>query len=77
VAPPPTGLFAPPTVDLSNSGLKEFQQPEFLGYGVKVNENVSEKSSNETKKTSDAPIIKDWVFDCDEDESEVREIENV
>ncbi|GKF42434.1 hypothetical protein Tco_0125776 [Tanacetum coccineum] len=24
VAPPPTGLFAPPTIDLSNSGLKEF-----------------------------------------------------
>ncbi|GKA79785.1 ribonuclease H-like domain-containing protein [Tanacetum coccineum] len=24
VAPPPTGLFVPPTIDLSNSGLKEF-----------------------------------------------------
>ncbi|GJV78689.1 ribonuclease H-like domain-containing protein [Tanacetum coccineum] len=31
VPPPPTGLFAPPTIDLSNSGLKEFQQPEFEG----------------------------------------------
>ncbi|GKG06328.1 hypothetical protein Tco_0326414, partial [Tanacetum coccineum] len=28
-------LFAPPTIDLSNSGLEEFKQPEFKGYGVK------------------------------------------
>nr|GEU38358.1 copia protein [Tanacetum cinerariifolium] len=35
VAPPPTGLFAPPTIDLSNSSLKEFQHPEFKGYGPK------------------------------------------
>ncbi|GKF76074.1 hypothetical protein Tco_0225518 [Tanacetum coccineum] len=31
VPPPPTGLFAPPTINLSSSGLKEFQQPEFEG----------------------------------------------
>ncbi|GJV10103.1 putative ribonuclease H-like domain-containing protein [Tanacetum coccineum] len=37
VPPPPTGLFAPPAIDLSNSGLEEFQQPEFEGYGLKVN----------------------------------------
>nr|GEW15813.1 retrotransposon protein, putative, unclassified [Tanacetum cinerariifolium] len=36
VAPPPTGLFSPPTIDLSNSGLKEFQHPEFEGYGPKA-----------------------------------------
>ncbi|GJV00049.1 putative ribonuclease H-like domain-containing protein [Tanacetum coccineum] len=77
VAPPPTGLFAPPSVDLSNSGLKEFQQLEFPGYSAKVNEKVSEQSPNETKKISNAPIIKDWVSDCDEEESEIREIENV
>ncbi|GKC71932.1 putative ribonuclease H-like domain-containing protein, partial [Tanacetum coccineum] len=69
VAPPPTGLFAPPTIDLSNSGLEEFKQPEFEGYGVKVNKSVSENSSNEIKKTSGAPIIEDWVSDCDEDET--------
>ncbi|GJU11641.1 retrovirus-related pol polyprotein from transposon TNT 1-94 [Tanacetum coccineum] len=40
VPPPPTGLFAPPTIDLSNSGLKEFQQPEFEGYGFKANKGV-------------------------------------
>ncbi|GKD10262.1 putative ribonuclease H-like domain-containing protein [Tanacetum coccineum] len=58
-------------------GLKEFQQPEFLGYGDKVNEKVSEKSPNETKKNSNAPIIEDWVSDCDEEISVFREIENV
>ncbi|GJX73219.1 hypothetical protein Tco_0311814 [Tanacetum coccineum] len=72
VPPPPTGLFAPPTIDLSNSGLKEFQQPEFEGYGFKENKGVCENSSNEIKKTTDALIIEDWVSDCDEDESEVR-----
>ncbi|GJY23041.1 ribonuclease H-like domain-containing protein [Tanacetum coccineum] len=65
-------LFAPRAIDLSNSGLKEFQQPEFEGYGFKANKDVCENSSNGIKKTTDAPIIEDWVFDCDEDESEVR-----
>ncbi|GJY39964.1 putative ribonuclease H-like domain-containing protein [Tanacetum coccineum] len=69
VAPPPTGLFAPPPIDLSNSGLEEFKQPEFEGYGVKVKKNVNENSSNEIKKTSGGPIIEDWVSDCDEDET--------
>ncbi|GJU24848.1 ribonuclease H-like domain-containing protein [Tanacetum coccineum] len=63
--------FHPPTIDLSNSGLKEFQQPEFEGYGFKDNKNVCENSSNEFKKITDAPIIEDWVSDCDEDDSEV------
>ncbi|GJV19158.1 putative ribonuclease H-like domain-containing protein [Tanacetum coccineum] len=69
VAPPPTGLFTPPTNDLSNSGLEEFKQPEFEGYEVKVNKSVCENSSNEIKKTFGAPIIEDWVFDYDEDET--------
>ncbi|GJX71438.1 ribonuclease H-like domain-containing protein [Tanacetum coccineum] len=79
VPPPPTGLFAPPTIDLSNSGLEEFKQPEFEGYGVKVNKSVSENSSNEIKKTSGAPIIEDWISDCDEDETleKVSESANV
>ncbi|GKA73375.1 hypothetical protein Tco_0779677 [Tanacetum coccineum] len=71
VPPPPTGLFAPPTIDLSNSGLKEFQQLEFERYGFKTNKSICENFSNEIKKTTDAPIIKDWVSDCDEDEAEV------
>ncbi|GJW24111.1 putative ribonuclease H-like domain-containing protein [Tanacetum coccineum] len=36
VSPPPTRLFLPPNLDLSNSGLEEFQQPEFEGYGPKT-----------------------------------------
>ncbi|GKA41727.1 hypothetical protein Tco_0734387 [Tanacetum coccineum] len=71
VPPPPTGLFALPTVDLSNSGLEEFQQPEFKGYRFKANKGVCENSSNKIKKTTDAPIIEEWVSDCDEDDSEV------
>ncbi|GJZ56803.1 hypothetical protein Tco_0612297 [Tanacetum coccineum] len=71
------GLFAPPTIDLSSSGLKEIQQPEFEGYGVNVNKSVSENSLNEIKKTTGAPIIEDWVSDCDEDESEVMVSDNV
>ncbi|GJW13772.1 ribonuclease H-like domain-containing protein [Tanacetum coccineum] len=79
VAPPPTGLFAPPTIDLSNSGLEEFKQPEFEGYRVKVNKSVSENSSKEIKKTSSVPIIKDWVPNSDEDETieKVSESANV
>ncbi|GKA42436.1 putative ribonuclease H-like domain-containing protein [Tanacetum coccineum] len=69
VAPPPTGLFAPPTIDLSNSGLKEFQQPEFEGYGFKANksdesevmvlesDNVQHKSeqANQPRKVGQNP----------------------
>ncbi|GJX51692.1 hypothetical protein Tco_0278537 [Tanacetum coccineum] len=77
IPPPPTGLFAPPTIDLSSSGLKEFQQLEFEGYRVNVNKSVSENSSNEIKKITGAPIIEDWVSDCDEDESEVMVFNNV
>ncbi|GJT15952.1 hypothetical protein Tco_0874658 [Tanacetum coccineum] len=59
VPPPSTGLFVPPTIDLSNSGLEEFQQSEFESYGFKANKSVCENSSNEIKKTTDAPTIKD------------------
>ncbi|GJX13013.1 ribonuclease H-like domain-containing protein [Tanacetum coccineum] len=49
------------------------------GYGVKVNKSISENSSNEIKKTSDTPIIEDWISDCDEDETleKVSESANV
>ncbi|GJT24011.1 hypothetical protein Tco_0893948 [Tanacetum coccineum] len=77
VPPPLTGLFAPPSIDLSNSGLEKFKQPEFEGYGVKVNNGASENVSKEVKKTLDAPIIEDWVSDCDEDETVVLESLNV
>nr|GEV12878.1 ribonuclease H-like domain-containing protein [Tanacetum cinerariifolium] len=59
VAPPPTGLFAPPTIDLSNSGLEEFQHPKFKGYGPKDSKSVCVDTSNEIKNVLDALIIKD------------------
>ncbi|GJZ85717.1 ribonuclease H-like domain-containing protein [Tanacetum coccineum] len=70
VPPPPIGLFAPPTIDLSNTGLEEFKHPEFEGYGPKANKSVYVDATKEVKKTFDVPIIKDWVSDCDEDEDE-------
>ncbi|GJU39266.1 hypothetical protein Tco_1192223 [Tanacetum coccineum] len=42
VPPPLTGLFAPPTIDLSHSGIEKFKETEFEGYGVKVDKCVSE-----------------------------------
>nr|GEU71097.1 retrovirus-related Pol polyprotein from transposon TNT 1-94 [Tanacetum cinerariifolium] len=69
VAPPPTGLFAPPSIDLSNSGLEEFKQPEFEGYGPKASKSVSVDTLNEIKKALMPPIIKDWVSDSNDDES--------
>ncbi|GJU59249.1 hypothetical protein Tco_1237015 [Tanacetum coccineum] len=56
VPPPLTILFAPPTIDLSYSGIKKFKEPEFVGYGVKVDKSVCEKSSKEIKKTPAAKI---------------------
>ncbi|GJZ83637.1 hypothetical protein Tco_0648810 [Tanacetum coccineum] len=70
-------LLAPPSIDLSNSELEKFKQPEFKGYGVKVNKGASENVSKEVKKTSDAPIIEDLVFYCDEDKTVVLESLNV
>ncbi|GKD85065.1 putative ribonuclease H-like domain-containing protein [Tanacetum coccineum] len=59
VPPPLTGLFAPPSIDLSNPGLEKYKEPKFEGYGVKVNKGASENVSKEVKKTLDAPIIED------------------
>ncbi|GJR46560.1 putative ribonuclease H-like domain-containing protein [Tanacetum coccineum] len=49
----------PPTIDLSNSGLEEFQQPEFKGYGPKASKSVCVNTSNEVKKTSDTPLVEE------------------
>ncbi|GJR82462.1 ribonuclease H-like domain-containing protein [Tanacetum coccineum] len=56
VPPPPTGLFSPPNLDLSNSDLEEFQQPEFEGYGPKTSKSVNKDTSNEVRESPDAPI---------------------
>ncbi|GJT08903.1 hypothetical protein Tco_0843365 [Tanacetum coccineum] len=57
VPPPPTGLFALANLDLSHSGLEEFQQPKFEGYGPKTSRSVSEDTSNKVRETPDAPLV--------------------
>nr|GEV90376.1 putative ribonuclease H-like domain-containing protein [Tanacetum cinerariifolium] len=44
IPPPYTGLFSPPKLDLSNSGLEEIQQLEFEGYGPKTNDKLEKKT---------------------------------
>ncbi|GJX19204.1 ribonuclease H-like domain-containing protein [Tanacetum coccineum] len=63
VPPPPTRLFSPPNLDFSNSGLEEFQQPEFEGYGPKTSKNVSEDTSNEVRESPDALMVEKLVSD--------------
>ncbi|GJR22664.1 putative ribonuclease H-like domain-containing protein [Tanacetum coccineum] len=65
VPPPHTGLFAPLTLDLSNSGLEEFQKPQFESYGPKISKSVSENVSNEVRKSLDAPLVEELVSDVD------------
>ncbi|GJY94809.1 ribonuclease H-like domain-containing protein, partial [Tanacetum coccineum] len=61
VPPPPTGLFSPPTLDLSYSGLKEFQQPKFEGYGPKSSKSVNKDITNEVRKSPDASLVEELV----------------
>ncbi|GJU00168.1 putative ribonuclease H-like domain-containing protein [Tanacetum coccineum] len=61
VPPPPTRLFSPPNLNLSNSGLEEFQQPEFEGYGPKTSKSVSEDTSNEVREYLDASLVEELV----------------
>ncbi|GJT13112.1 putative ribonuclease H-like domain-containing protein [Tanacetum coccineum] len=61
IPPPPRGLFAPLTIDLSNFSLEEFQQPEFKGYGPKASKSVCVDTSNEVKKTPDTPLVEELV----------------
>ncbi|GJZ82055.1 putative ribonuclease H-like domain-containing protein [Tanacetum coccineum] len=56
-------LFLPPNPDLSNSGLEEFQQPEFEAYGPKTSKNVSEDTSNEVGESHDALLVEELVLD--------------
>nr|GEV61937.1 putative ribonuclease H-like domain-containing protein [Tanacetum cinerariifolium] len=63
VLPAPTGLFLPPKLDLSNSGLEEFQQLEFEGFGPKTTNSVSEDISNKVIESPDAPLVKELVSD--------------
>ncbi|GJW68162.1 hypothetical protein Tco_0122586 [Tanacetum coccineum] len=61
VLPPHTGLFSPPNLDLSYSGLEEFQQPEFEGYGPKTSKSVSEDIFNEVRESLDVLFVEELV----------------
>ncbi|GJW59534.1 putative ribonuclease H-like domain-containing protein [Tanacetum coccineum] len=61
VPPPHAGLFTPPKLDLSNSGLEEFQQPEFEGYRPKTSKSVSEDVSNEIRESPNTQLVKELV----------------
>ncbi|GJS07890.1 hypothetical protein Tco_0364686 [Tanacetum coccineum] len=57
VPPPHTRLFLPAKLDLSNSGLEEFQQHEFEGYRPKTSKSDSEGIFNEIKESPNAPLV--------------------
>ncbi|GKA78514.1 putative ribonuclease H-like domain-containing protein [Tanacetum coccineum] len=61
VPPPPTWMFLPSKLDLSNFGLEKFQQPEFEGYGPKTSKNVSKDIFNEVRESPDAPLVEKLV----------------
>ncbi|GKB72041.1 ribonuclease H-like domain-containing protein [Tanacetum coccineum] len=63
VRPLPIGLFSLPNFDLSYSGLEEFQQPEFEGYGPKPSKSVSEDTANKVKESLDALLVEELVSD--------------
>ncbi|GJY34542.1 putative ribonuclease H-like domain-containing protein [Tanacetum coccineum] len=77
VPPSPTGLFAPPTIDLSNYGREEFQQPEFEGNGPKASKNVCKDTSNEIKKTLDASLGKKLMSEKEKQNVFPTKIESV
>ncbi|GJU37279.1 hypothetical protein Tco_1185633 [Tanacetum coccineum] len=54
-------LFAPSIIDLSYSGLKEFQQPEVQGYGPKSSKSVCVDTSNEVKTTPATLLVEELV----------------
>ncbi|GKE93445.1 hypothetical protein Tco_1574540, partial [Tanacetum coccineum] len=56
-------LFSPLKFNLSNSGLEEFQQPEFEGYGPKTSKSVSENFSKEVRESPDTPLVDKLVSD--------------
>ncbi|GKF12644.1 hypothetical protein Tco_0050570, partial [Tanacetum coccineum] len=60
VLPPHIGLFSPPNLDLSYSGLEEFQQPEFESYGPKTSKSVSEDICNKVRLTPITIKGKGW-----------------
>nr|GEY13002.1 hypothetical protein [Tanacetum cinerariifolium] len=84
IRPPPIGLFLPPKLDLSYSGLEEFTQPQFKSYVPKYSEieskNASKDIPNKLKEQTDAPLVKDRVSknkDCSNESPVVVEKKTV
>ncbi|GKG64622.1 hypothetical protein Tco_0661662, partial [Tanacetum coccineum] len=50
-----------PNLDLSYSGLEEFQQPEFEGYELKTSKSVCKDTSNEVRESPDASLVEKLV----------------
>ncbi|GJR20757.1 ribonuclease H-like domain-containing protein [Tanacetum coccineum] len=69
VPPPPTGLFAPPIIDLSHYDIEKFKEPEFEGYGVKVDKCSKPKSE---KKTVIPTVKKKEFIKAKQDDKIVR-----
>ncbi|GKD18490.1 hypothetical protein Tco_1207648, partial [Tanacetum coccineum] len=65
--PPPYPLIynRPKKLDLSYSGLEEFKEPEFKGYGSKNSKQesniVCDQKSNDSKENSDDSLVKEQV----------------
>ncbi|GKD35852.1 putative ribonuclease H-like domain-containing protein [Tanacetum coccineum] len=65
--PPPHPLIynRPKKLDLSYSGLDEFKEPEFKGYGTENSKQesniVCDKKSDDSKKSSDDSLVKEQV----------------
>ncbi|GJR61907.1 hypothetical protein Tco_1504069 [Tanacetum coccineum] len=60
VPPPPTGLFAPPTIDLSYSGIEKFKEPEFEVLDLSDDEDDKPKPKV-VKKTVESKTVKQDV----------------
>ncbi|GKF96640.1 hypothetical protein Tco_0292461, partial [Tanacetum coccineum] len=65
--PPPHPLIynRPKNLDLSYSGLDEFKEPEFKGYGTENSKQesniVCDKKSDDSKENSDNTLVKEQV----------------
>nr|GFA05716.1 hypothetical protein [Tanacetum cinerariifolium] len=71
VPPPHTGLFPPLKSDLSSTGLEElFNEPKT----EKSKDKSNEVEPESVRKHSDAPIIKDWVSNDEEEEVKHKKV---
>nr|GEX21510.1 putative ribonuclease H-like domain-containing protein [Tanacetum cinerariifolium] len=71
VSPPHTRRFSPPRINLSHTGLPEFDVPSVQSYGVKPIEVVTKTSSvrisEPVKENNGAPLIEEWESEGEDD----------